>query len=66
MAGWARQGTLKGERGPQGPAGEPDYSVVFPVGALYENSSGADPSEIFGGTWEQRPSLGAFTWERTA
>lgn len=63
MAGWTREGNI---RGPEGPAGEPDYSVVFPVGAIYTNTSGEDPSALFGGTWQQLPSTGAFTWERTA
>lgn len=38
--------------------------VVFPVGYVVMNTTGADPSVDFGGTWRQLPSLGCFTFER--
>lgn len=68
MAGWVQTGNLRGpagQQGPQGEAGTPDYSVIFPVGSVLQNTSGRNPSYQLGGTWVQRPSLGSFTFERT-
>ena len=65
---WVRLGSI---RGPQGPQGEtPPLTDVFlsahPVGSVYEEVSGQDPGEAYGGTWEEAPSLGAHKWIRRA
>lgn len=38
--------------------------VVFPIGYVVQNTTGVNPSVVFGGTWRQLPSLGCFTFER--
>ena len=38
--------------------------LTFPVGYIVRNTTGEDPGTVFGGTWQQLPSLGAYTWER--
>jgi hypothetical protein len=38
---------------------------MMPIGYVVMNTTGANPASDFGGTWEQRPSLGAYVWERT-
>lgn len=38
---------------------------VMPIGYVVMNTTGANPASDFGGIWEQRPSLGAYVWERT-
>lgn len=70
MAGWVKAGNLRGpegpegQRGPQGEAGTPNYNVIFPVGSVVRNTNGSNPTIQYGGTWVQRPSLGAFAFER--
>ncbi|KFI92424.1 collagen alpha-1(XVI) chain [Bifidobacterium saguini DSM 23967] len=58
-------------RGPQGPAGPtPSLKDVFlqahPVGSIYLTTESANPGTIYGGTWQTMPSLGPYTWLRTA
>ena len=38
---------------------------VMPIGYVVMNTTGTNPASDFGGTWERRPSLGAYAWERT-
>ena len=38
--------------------------ILFPVGYVVMNTTGNNPADDFGGTWERRPSLGAHMWER--
>lgn len=39
---------------------------AWPVGSIYQSTRAANPSTYLGGTWASRPSLGPYTWERTA
>lgn len=43
----------------------PGNASSYPVGSVITNTNGANPASVYGGTWRQLPSLGAFTWERT-
>ena len=38
----------------------------WPIGSVYQNTTGTDPGSVFGGAWRQMPSIGAYTWERTS
>ena len=38
--------------------------LTFPVGYVVRNTTGENPGSVFGGTWHELPSLGAYTWER--
>ena len=38
----------------------------WPIGSVYQNTTGTNPGSVFGGTWRQMPSIGAYTWERTS
>ncbi|KAA8829360.1 hypothetical protein EMO89_02730 [Bifidobacterium tissieri] len=38
---------------------------IFPVGYVVMNTTGENPTDTYGGTWEERPSLGPYMWERT-
>lgn len=42
------------------------FLAAWPVGSIYQSTKPTNPGATYGGTWEQKPSLGAFTWERTA
>ncbi|KAA8831475.1 hypothetical protein EMO89_01700 [Bifidobacterium tissieri] len=39
--------------------------LIFPVGYILMNSTGENPGDTFGGTWEEQPSLGPYLWLRT-
>ena len=41
------------------------FLAAHPVGSIYQSTKGTSPAQ-YGGTWKQVPSLGAYTWERTA
>ena len=45
---------------------EEAFLSAHPVGSVYEEVSGQDPGEAYGGTWEEAPSLGAHKWIRRA
>lgn len=60
-----------GAQGPQGPAGTtPSTSTMFlaahPVGSIYRSTKSTNPGSTYGGTWKSVPSMGAYSWERTA
>lgn len=40
------------------------FLSAHPVGSYFKTASKANPGEIYGGTWELDPSLGAFHWRR--
>ncbi|MGN0076340.1 MAG: hypothetical protein ACI38Z_05130 [Parafannyhessea sp.] len=42
------------------------FLASHPVGCLYLSTSATSPSATYGGSWEERPSLGAHVWERKA
>ena len=46
------------------PAGAAAFLAAHPVGSVYETTSGTDPGDDFGGTWEEAPSVGAHKWIR--
>lgn len=46
-------------------AGGGGGGITWPVGSIYQNTTGANPANDFGGEWVQRPSLGPYTWEKT-
>lgn len=54
--------------GPQGPAATTQqvFLAAHPVGGLYMETRGVNPSGAYGGTWEMRDSQNGFIWERTA
>ena len=37
-----------------------------PVGCVYMTTIHTNPGTLYGGTWVERPSVGAFLYERTA
>lgn len=61
---------LKGERGEPGDDGGVSDETIFlaahPVGSIYMSTKPGDPGSTYGGTWRELPSLGPYTWERTA
>ena len=42
------------------------FLAAHPVGSYYEENTGKNPGKTYGGTWTNVPSIGAFTWQRTA
>ena len=36
----------------------------YPVGSQYDSSSPQNPREVYGGYWEQQPSMGCYKWKR--
>lgn len=42
------------------------FLAAHPVGSFYEDNTGKNPGKTYGGTWTNVPSIGAFTWQRTA
>lgn len=79
-AKWVYIGSIKGAKGdkgatgaqgPQGPAGTtPSTSSMFlaahPVGSIYRSTKSTNPGSTYGGAWKSVPSMGAYSWERTA
>ena len=65
---------VQGDPGKKGDKGDPGtamtasqaFIAAHPVGSLFAWTKNTHPGTIYGGTWVQRPSLGAYTWERTA
>lgn len=39
-------------------------TLFWPIGSIYQNTTGTNPGLVFGGVWEIRPSLGPYTWEK--
>lgn len=64
---------IQGIQGIPGEKGDPGTSMTasqafiaaHPVGSLFAWTKNTNPGTVYGGTWEQRPSLGAYVWERT-
>lgn len=42
------------------------FLAAHPVGCVYMTTVHANPGTLYGGTWVERPSTGAFLYERTA
>lgn len=42
------------------------FLAAHPIGSFYEENTGKNPGKTYGGTWTNVPSIGAFTWQRTA
>lgn len=42
------------------------FLAVHPVGCVYMTTVHTNPGTLYGGTWVERPSTGAFLYERTA
>lgn len=42
------------------------FLVAHPVGCVYMTTVHTNPGTLYGGTWVERPSTGAFLYERTA
>ncbi len=42
------------------------FLAAHPVGSFYEENTGKNPGTTYGGTWKNVPTIGAFTWQRTA
>lgn len=42
------------------------FLAAHPVGCVYMTTVHASPGTLYGGTWVERPSTGAFLYERTA
>lgn len=42
-----------------------NLDATHPVGSVVTNTTGTNPSAVYGGVWRQLPSLGAWTYERT-
>lgn len=42
------------------------FLAAHPVGCVYMTTKHTNPGTLYGGTWVERPSLGAFLYERTA
>lgn len=42
------------------------FLAAHPVGAVYMTAIHTNPGTLYGGTWVERPSVGAFLYERTA
>ena len=44
----------------------PSFLAAHPVGCVYMTTVHTNPGTLYGGTWVERPSTGAFLYERTA
>lgn len=42
------------------------FLEAHPVGCVYMTTIHTNPGKLYGGTWVERPSVGAFLYERTA
>ena len=42
------------------------FLQAHPVGCVYMTAIHTNPGTLYGGTWVERPSVGAFLYERTA
>lgn len=42
------------------------FLSAYPVGSHYLSASSQNPREVYGGYWEQQPSMGAYVWKRVA
>lgn len=42
------------------------FLAAHPVGCVYMTTIHTNPGTLYGGTWIERPSVGAFLYERTA
>lgn len=42
------------------------FLAAHPVGCVYMTTIHTNPGTLYGGTWVERPSVGAFLYERTA
>ncbi len=42
------------------------FLAAHPVGCIFEWDKATNPGAVYGGTWVERPSMGAFLYERTA
>ena len=42
------------------------FLEAHPVGCVYMTTIHTNPGTLYGGTWVERPSVGAFLYERTA
>lgn len=54
-------GTISAQQG--GAAG---FLAAHPVGSIFMTTKPGNPGSTYGGTWRELPSLGPYTWERTA
>lgn len=41
------------------------FLAAHPVGCVYMTTIHTNPGTLYGGTWVERPSVGAFLYERT-
>lgn len=41
------------------------FLAAHPVGCIFEWNKATNPGAVYGGTWVERPSVGAFLYERT-
>lgn len=41
------------------------FLEAHPVGCVYMTTIHTNPGTLYGGTWVERPSMGAFLYERT-
>lgn len=41
------------------------FLAAHPVGCVYMTTIHINPGTLYGGTWVERPSVGAFLYERT-
>lgn len=47
-------------------ASSASFLAAHPVGCVYMTTVHTNPGTLYGGTWVERPSVGAFLYERTA
>lgn len=43
---------------------EEAFLAAHPPGSYFKTTDPTDPGDVYGGTWELDPSLGAFNWRR--
>lgn len=69
---WRRVDSLDGFAWLRTDSGQSDnftaaqFLAAHPVGCIFEWNKTTNPSAVYGGTWVERPSVGAFLYERTA
>lgn len=50
----------------EGDSAAAGFLAAHPVGAIYQTTVSDNPGTLYGGTWVALPSVGAFTFQRTA
>lgn len=68
---WRRVDSLDGFAWLRTDSGQSDnftaaqFLAAHPVGCIFEWNKATNPGAVYGGTWVERPSMGAFLYERT-